>query len=390
VFNVEFAYVYLYFSLIFFVNGIIQAAIFWHNKKPFNFWALSTVIAVGYIYFYLFLFHSNLLKEYPLLAGTSLLVQFTSFIAMFMMACIITPEFKVSRIHYILQLPALIGFLRLFYLRMNPEFINTIVIQSYEKNMVDFVPDQIVNTLYGIHVAILYVYLIGYYVKKLKWKNIWVDIKQGGVIFKIMIAVILFNILHLILYAGNIPAFAQFLSENMNKTLKIIMAGEAFLYFLFFQLMPPFIEYQLKQDKMTEGACQRFIQSRLDGIDLIELENKSYALLTDDRIFLDENLNLEGFSQEMGYHPKVISEYLNTVKKTRFNDFINDHRLKSVIEILRNNPEYSVTRAALDSGFNSIPTFYRLFKKRYNMSPETFRNMSSPEKSRTPSIHAMD
>jgi AraC-like DNA-binding protein len=168
------------------------------------------------------------------------------------------------------------------------------------------------------------------------------------------------------------------------------MAGEAFLYFLFFQLMPPFIEYQLKQDKMTEGACQRFIQSRLDGIDLIELENKSYALLTDDRIFLDENLNLEGFSQEMGYHPKVISEYLNTVKKTRFNDFINDHRLKSAIEILRNNPEYSVTRAALDSGFNSIPTFYRLFKKRYNMSPETFRNMSSPEKSRTPSIHAMD
>jgi AraC-like DNA-binding protein len=369
----EMAYVHLYFSILFLANAIIQFVIFLLNKKPFHKWASITTLGCAYILFYLFMFHTGSLKQYPYLAGTSLYVQFTSFIPIFMMVCIITPAFRLSGIHYLLQLPALIAILRLFWLRLDSEFIEKIITETYKNNLPDYVPDQVINTLYGFHVVLVYTYLIYYYIMHLKWKNVWSDLKERGVVFKISMGIIGVNIFHFILYTGKIPFFSKFYPENVINFMNNIVAGEAFMYFLFFQLMPPLIHFNLSKTESIEGACQKFVRSRLDGIDLTELEFQIDKILSQEDVFLDENLNLDTFSGKTGYHSKIVSEYLNSIKKIRFNDLVNQHRITKAMELIKSDPEISITRAALNSGFNSLPTFYRIFKKQTGLSPEKYR-----------------
>lgn len=91
-----------------------------------------------------------------------------------------------------------------------------------------------------------------------------------------------------------------------------------------------------------------------------------------DPLTLDEISDLAGFSK---YHfSRLFKQFTNV----SFYKFINQKRIARAEQLLI-NPEYSVTEAALSSGFSSLSAFIRMFKQIKGCTPTEFRNMYSPE-----------
>lgn len=98
------------------------------------------------------------------------------------------------------------------------------------------------------------------------------------------------------------------------------------------------------------------------------------AAMKDDKLFLDAELTIQSLSKHLALSQREISQTINQHFQTNFRDFINHYRIEEVKSKL-NDPNYSkmsILGIAMESGFNSETSFYRLFKKHMGMTPKQF------------------
>ena len=100
-----------------------------------------------------------------------------------------------------------------------------------------------------------------------------------------------------------------------------------------------------------------------------------------DDLSLDIVANAAGFSKY--YFTRLFKQYTDTT----FYDYLSYKRIR-VAESLLSRPELSVTEIALQSGFSSISTFNRIFKKLKNCSPTEYREIYSSGYKRSNHYHS--
>lgn len=85
-----------------------------------------------------------------------------------------------------------------------------------------------------------------------------------------------------------------------------------------------------------------------------------------------EPINLNKLSIELGISKFMISRIFSEQFRISFRDYINGQRaaFAHMLLVSTTNP---VTDIAFDSGFNSLRSFYRVFKKEYGVTPNEFR-----------------
>ena len=54
--------------------------------------------------------------------------------------------------------------------------------------------------------------------------------------------------------------------------------------------------------------------------------------------------------------------------------YINNLRLEHAVELIREHPEYIISHIAEECGLPNASTFHRLFRERYDMTPNEYRN----------------
>ena len=86
---------------------------------------------------------------------------------------------------------------------------------------------------------------------------------------------------------------------------------------------------------------------------------------------LEQVANLAGFSKY--YFERVFRQFTHTT----FYKYLNKKRIAHAEQLLI-NPDYTVTEAALRSGFSSQSAFIRMFRQITGCTPTEFRNMYSP------------
>jgi AraC-like DNA-binding protein len=87
---------------------------------------------------------------------------------------------------------------------------------------------------------------------------------------------------------------------------------------------------------------------------------------------LDEALNLQQLALQIKMPAQELSKLINNGTNQNFNDFINEYRVKELIEKLKAGAHHTQTflGIAYDCGFNSKATFNRAFKKQTGQTPK--------------------
>ena len=84
-----------------------------------------------------------------------------------------------------------------------------------------------------------------------------------------------------------------------------------------------------------------------------------------------EKLTTAIIARELGYSQRYVAEKFRSGFHIGINRYINTVRLKNALSLIREN-KYTVTECAMESGFSSLRTFYRVFTEECGCSPKEY------------------
>lgn len=103
---------------------------------------------------------------------------------------------------------------------------------------------------------------------------------------------------------------------------------------------------------------------------------KSQNLIQRILYYINDNykntLTLKNIAEYCNYNPYYISRIFNSTFNCNLNSYINLRRLEALVEQKTKYPNRSITKIALEVGFPTERTFYRVFKDFYGCSPRQY------------------
>lgn len=82
-----------------------------------------------------------------------------------------------------------------------------------------------------------------------------------------------------------------------------------------------------------------------------------------------EELTLSSLSAKFGYSPQYFSKVFHRYMKINLTEYISVARVNYAKKLLDTNRTKNVAEIAFESGFSSVPTFYRAYKKVFGTLP---------------------
>nr|WP_247684696.1 helix-turn-helix domain-containing protein [Pseudoalteromonas luteoviolacea] len=125
---------------------------------------------------------------------------------------------------------------------------------------------------------------------------------------------------------------------------------------------------QTKPTRVLELAPDLANQQKKRLVELFEKE----------QLHLKNELSLNCLSKALNLTNNQTSELLNEHLDTNFYELVNKYRVHEAAQILKlANKKTKVSELYLDAGFNNKNTFYREFKKAFDMSPGEYKTKFS-------------
>ena len=104
-----------------------------------------------------------------------------------------------------------------------------------------------------------------------------------------------------------------------------------------------------------------------------ETENPTVRMLRDYiQLYFSQDLSLSMLAKTYHYNEKYLGRLFKQQTGYAFHDYLNKHRLDYAKKLLK-DPSISVTDAALQSGFNNVTYFNRLFRQHFDVTPTQYR-----------------
>ena len=129
------------------------------------------------------------------------------------------------------------------------------------------------------------------------------------------------------------------------------------------------VEINNSEQKDRKNDC-------LSDVYCMEVIEKLTAMMQTEKLYLNQNLNLEEVAQALSISRHHLSAILNNRLEISFFDFVNKYRIEEVKRMMHEPGSERLTLLAIafDAGFNSKATFNRSFKKIEGMTPLEYRN----------------
>jgi len=89
--------------------------------------------------------------------------------------------------------------------------------------------------------------------------------------------------------------------------------------------------------------------------------------------YLNPAITLPELSRQLSLPSYLVSQVINESLQIKFFDFINSYRVEEAKRLLRSRRDDKLLKVAADSGFRSLATFYRMFKRKTGITPAEFR-----------------
>ncbi len=94
-----------------------------------------------------------------------------------------------------------------------------------------------------------------------------------------------------------------------------------------------------------------------------------------DELYLDPDLRLSDLGERLGVTRNQLSYVINKTLKKNFYDFVNEYRVRRVLDLMKEQSydDKKIIALAFDAGFNSKPAFNTVFKKYTGVTPSAYR-----------------
>jgi len=259
---------------------------------------------------------------------------------------------------------------------------------AFESTLQDFVKSQ----FFGLNIILPIQLLIYSYISINQYRNYRKNIKEyfsydEGIKLNwlkyFVFSFILF--LTLVVLSNSEFFFINFISDGMYDLVYYVN------YFLFIIVIA--IYGSAQNNFYEEFSKLKPIEEVLNNIDLNQNEKETYStelseeltlyfekglrkLFEEDKIFLNENLNLNDVAIRLNSNRTYLSSYLNDHKKSSFMDFVNTFRVREAYELLKSDDtkKFTIEGIANQCGFKSRATFNRAFKKEFGITPSEVKS----------------
>jgi len=160
--------------------------------------------------------------------------------------------------------------------------------------------------------------------------------------------------------------------QDFNNFFNIIIATIISLFFI------RITTYLLMNPILLLGLNKRLISKNLKQVKSVIDDHSDFKKIHDyvfnDNFYKDPTLNISKLSLQIKITSRNISIAISEQGFENFNDYVNGLRVLLAKDLLISNSlkNYSMNAIATNSGFNSISTFYRAFKKKNGNTPIEF------------------
>jgi len=126
--------------------------------------------------------------------------------------------------------------------------------------------------------------------------------------------------------------------------------------------------------EVSEPAEAKPKLKRLSAEQVANLSVQLSSLMENDKLFLDNDLNLATVAEKLGTGIHETSFLINETTKDNFYNFINKYRIEEAKKLLASAKmdELNILGIAFASGFNSKTTFNTTFKRIVGISPSQY------------------
>jgi AraC-like DNA-binding protein len=168
------------------------------------------------------------------------------------------------------------------------------------------------------------------------------------------------------------------LIENLDDAVTYFLIA-LFIFIIGYRGMSqPEIFSGLTGETSLNGESARGKKYKKTGLSLQKgklMKEQLLRLMKEKRPYLDSGLTLPQVADMMGVPPHQLSQVINESMEQNFYQLVNQYRLEEARRRL-SHPDINkdkLLKIAFDSGFNSLPTFNRVFKNLTGESPSAYR-----------------
>ena len=135
----------------------------------------------------------------------------------------------------------------------------------------------------------------------------------------------------------------------------------------------PFVKYKTMSSDLIENETSQ-IPYILENFDLEIQKINDY--FENEMPYLNKNLSISQVAVALDMPIRELSYILNNHYNFRFTDFVNDYRIKYIINKFNESylDEFTIESVSLEAGFTTKSGFYKSFKKLYQTTPSEYFN----------------
>jgi len=130
-------------------------------------------------------------------------------------------------------------------------------------------------------------------------------------------------------------------------------------------------------ESVTQAARETYAVSTLTSIDCNSKLAEMKSLMHVERLYQQNNLDLQTMASELQLSSHQLSELINTKLGMSFSRYLREQRINAAIILLKEHPKASVLSIGLDVGFSSQSNFYEAFKEITGSTPGKYRKSVS-------------
>ena len=179
------------------------------------------------------------------------------------------------------------------------------------------------------------------------------------------------------------------IAEKEKKQQQVLLAVTVCLLLSIVLLVYMLYSRRLKQRNLTlykqvqelmriEKAAQKYlINTPEDNLsDAMRLFRRLSKCMETQKLFADPDLSRKKLADLLKSNEIYIAAAIKESTGETYSSYISNTRLQHAIKLLNNDPPLTLDAVAIDSGHGSYSSFYRLFIKKYGITPSEYRKLS--------------